>query len=106
MLKQEVIAQGEEFKELAKDVLPLARQIEDALKKHGVTAIASMTVDVTTGYLSFSTHANRWEMLRINNEYPVNLRHEYSEVFALDEKSEPEKPAGTTKAYLDYGKEA
>ena len=34
MLKQEVIAQGEEFKELAKDILPLVNQIEDILKKH------------------------------------------------------------------------
>lgn len=39
MLKQEVIAQGEEFKELAKDILPLVNQIEDVLKKHGVTTM-------------------------------------------------------------------
>lgn len=105
MLKQEVIAQGEEFKELAKDILPLVNQIEDVLKKHGVTAIASVTADVSTGYFSFSTHANRWEMLRVNNEYPVNLRHEYSEVFALEEKTES-RESGTTKGFINYQKEA
>lgn len=90
MLKQEVIAQGEEFKELAKDILPLVTQIEDVLKKHGVTAIASITANVATGYFSFSTRANSWEMVRVNNEYPVNLRHEYSEVFTLKGKTELE----------------
>lgn len=110
MLKQEVIAQGEEFKELAKDILPLVNQIEDVLKRHGVTTMANMTADVTTGYLAFNTHANNWKMIRVNNEYPVNIQYEYSEVFALEEKTEPEKLAGeqtkATRAYLDYAKEA
>lgn len=110
MLSKEVIEQGEQFKELAKDILPLANQIEDVLKKHGVNVIASVTANVATGYLSFSTHANRWEMVRTNNEYPVNIRYEYSEVFAMEEKTDPEKLAGeqtkATRAYLDYAKEA
>ena len=110
MLKQEVIAQGEEFKELAKDILPLVNQIEDVLKKHGVNTMAIMTAYVTSGYLTFNTHANNWKMIRVNNEYPVNIQYEYSEVFALEEKTEPEKLAGeqtkATRAYLDYAKEA
>lgn len=88
MIDQKVIAQGEEFKEMAKDALPLIIQLEEVLKKHGVSNIASLTADVTTGYFSFSTYANEWEILRVNNEYPVNLRHSFSEVFELEEKKE------------------
>lgn len=88
MINQKVIEQGEEFKEISKDLLPLINQLEEVLKKHKVSAIASLTVDVTIGYFSFSTHANKWEMIRVNNEYPVNLRYEHSEVFALEENKE------------------
>lgn len=88
MLNQEVITQGERFKELAKDILPLVNQIEDVLKKHGVTVMASMTADTTTGYLSFCTHANQWEMVRANNECPVRIRYDFSEELELEEKKE------------------
>lgn len=88
MIDQKVIAQGEKFKEMAKDALQLIIQLEEVLKKHGVTAIASMTADTTTGYLSFSTHANQWEMVRANNECPVRLRYDFSEELELEEKKE------------------
>ncbi len=83
MLKKEAIVQGEKFKQLAIDVFPLVSQIEDVLRKHDVHDMASLTVDVTTGYFTFSTHANQWEMTKVNNEYPVNLKYKYCEVLAL-----------------------
>ena len=80
MLNQEVIAQGEEFKEMAKDALPLIIQLEEVLKKHGVSNMASLTTDVSTG--------SDWEMLRTNNEYPVKIEYSFSEALDLEEKKE------------------
>lgn len=88
MLNQEVIAQGEEFKEMAKDALPLIIQLEEVLKKHGVSNMASLTTDVSTGYFTFSTYESDWEMLRTNNEYPVKIEYSSSEALDLEEKKE------------------
>ncbi len=101
MINQKVIEQGERFRGMAKEALPLIVQLEEVLKKHGVSAIASLTADVTTGYFSFSTHENEWEMTRSNNEYPVKLRYSYSEVFDLENKN----PAEPTLRERIYGKE-
>lgn len=103
MLNHEAIEQGEKFKRLSKEVLPLIVQIENVLKKHGVSNMASLTADVETGYFSFYTHKNKWEMTRTNNEYPVQLRYAYSEVFDLEEQNELAEPTLRERV---YGKEA
>ena len=102
MLNQKVIEQGERFRGMAKEVLPLIIQLEEVLKKHGVSAISNLTADVTTGYFSFSTHENKWEVMRLNNEHPVNLRYAYSEVFDLEKENRPAEP---TLRERIYGKE-
>ena len=83
MLNQNVIEQGERFKEMSKEVLPLIIQLEEVLKKHGVSDMASLTTDVTNGYLYFYLHENEWEIVRSKYECPVNLLYAYSEVLDL-----------------------
>lgn len=108
MINQKVIEQGEKFREMSKEILSLVIQLEEVLKKHGVSDMAGLTTDVTTGYFSFSTHGNKWEMTRTNNEYPVQLRYAYSEVFNLEEKKDPAEPTMKVRIYgkgcRGYGK--
>lgn len=107
MLDNKVIERGEQFKNLSKDILPLVRKIEGVLEKHGVSCMASLTVDVSSGYFVFNTHGTDWEMGRSDSGCPVKLRHSYSEELTLEEeKTFPEGQETAIRAYINYGKEA
>lgn len=56
----------EEFKELAKDLKPVIKTMEEVLKKHSVECITSMTMS-TDGYFHFSVHDSGWEFKRLDS---------------------------------------
>lgn len=103
MLDQKVIEQGERFKGMSKEILPLINQIEEVLKKYEVSDLASLTVDAKTGYFTFSTHESDWEMSRSDNECPVRLRYSFSEEIDLEETKEKQEPV---IGFVDLQKEA
>ena len=85
MLEPIIIEQGERFKSMCTELLPLIVKVEDVLKKHNVEKMASLTLDVKDGYMSFGTHESKWDMSRSDSEHPVKIRYEFME--ELDLKS-------------------
>lgn len=57
----------EKFKELAKDLKPVIKTMEEVLKKHDIESITSMTMS-TDGYFHFSVHDSGWEFKRLDSE--------------------------------------
>lgn len=56
----------EEFKELAKDLKPVVKTMEDVLKKHNIESLTSMCMS-TDGYFNFNVHDSEWEFKRANS---------------------------------------
>lgn len=78
--KKEESMGKEEFRELAKDMKPIIKDMEDVLKKHGVECLASLCMS-TDGYFSFDIHNSKWEYKRSNsNAKSVIYMYESEEV--------------------------
>lgn len=75
-------ADGEEFKNLCKEVLPALGSIEQVLSKNGVTEGAGITIS-NTGYLSLDIYNSKWRMARYEKNGPVKIAYEYSEVISV-----------------------
>ena len=57
----------EEFKDLAKDLKPVLKSMEDVLKKHNIECLASTSMS-TDGYFNFSLHDSDWEFKRLSSD--------------------------------------
>lgn len=70
----------EKFKELAQDMKPVLKNMEDILKKHGVECLVSLCIS-TDGYFNLNVHDSEWEFKRTNsNSKSVIYRCESEEV--------------------------
>lgn len=53
----------DEFRELAKDMKPVIKDMEAVLNKHDITCLASLTMS-TDGYFNFGIHDSDWGFIR------------------------------------------
>ena len=74
------------FKGLCLEVLPHIQKIGEALERYGIApeCLASLTMS-TDGYMVFSTHANRWEMIRFHGDQGAKIRYELAEYIEIGE---------------------
>jgi len=81
-----ILLKKDAFKGLCLEVLPNIQKISEALERYGIApeCLASLTMS-TDGYMVFSTHANRWEMIRLPGDQGVKLRYELAEYIELGE---------------------
>lgn len=96
-MKDELHMGKEEFKDLCTEILPMIAGIMSAAKKMGIEKMLSLAMQ-GDGYITFSVHDSRWEMVRINEDSPVRIKHEYSEVIKISD-------ANPKKAVFGYSTE-
>lgn len=57
----------EGFKELAKDMKPVLKSMEEVLEKHNIECLTSLCIN-SDGYFNFSLHDSEWEFRRLNHD--------------------------------------
>ena len=56
----------EKFKDLARDMKPVIKNMEEVFKKHDIECLSSLTVS-TDGYFNFRIHDSDWEFKRADS---------------------------------------
>lgn len=79
-----------EFKDLCTEILPVIGNIEQILKREGVTDGVSIKVR-TGGYLSMDVYNSMWRMSRYQNDGPVKIFYEYSEEISIPDSRQLDK---------------
>lgn len=68
----------ETFKRLAKDMIPVIKDMERVLRENGVNRIANLSVE-TNGYFTFSHNGTDWDFTRLRSDCKPKIRKEYEE---------------------------
>lgn len=77
-------AEKSEFKDLCVEILLSIRNIEQALKKYGVTKGGTIRIG-SGGYLALDVYEGKWNMARYKEDGPVKICYEYSEEISVPE---------------------
>lgn len=64
--KKEETMGKEEFRNLAVDMKPVIKDMEDVLKKHGIKRLVSLAIS-TDGYFNLNVHDSQWEFKRADS---------------------------------------
>lgn len=80
----EIKNSGNEFKELAVDMMPVIRGMEEVLKKHSVERLASITMS-TDGYFTFSHAGTEWDFTRVCKNDAPKIQMNYMEELEWEE---------------------
>lgn len=66
---------NDDFRKLAKDILPIFDDIKDILVAHGVDETVELTVG-KDGFLSFRIYGSACEMIQAEQGKPIRVRFE------------------------------
>lgn len=75
---------GSKFKELAVDMMPVIKCMEEVLKKHGIESLASINMSID-GYFTFSHTGTEWDFTRVCKNDAPKIQMNYAEELEWEE---------------------